>query len=251
MINAAADARGSDQRDQYAKYVRWANGAVASLGTCLSHEDVNRLILTQRYWLIQGLTHTGLVTVQAVQLELDQAVAVLTAARNTLRAQVDMWLSSERAGCIIVPDTNIFLEHADEFPDIDWAEVVRADGLEPLHIAIPLVVIDELDRAKRNQAKKSRARRTLKLLNQMALRPGSPVALPESSQHGTIDVRVLAEEVDHVRLLDADMELVEVASALKDLTGLDVVLVTFDTGMVVRARSRAAGVTVCQLDQNR
>ncbi|MEV6415330.1 PIN domain-containing protein [Kribbella sp. NPDC051718] len=250
LINGAADARASDQRDQYAKYVRWATNAARSLGASLSHEDVNRLVLTQRHWVIQGLVQGELSALLAVQLELDQAVAALSAAQDVLREQMSMWPKQDELGRIIVPDTNIFLQHTDEFPDIDWAEAVKARGLESLHIVIPLVVIDELDRAKRNHTTKPRARQTLKLLNKMALHPGRPVSLRESSQHGTVDVRVLPEEVDHVRLADGDMEIVDVASALKDLTGLEVVLFTFDTGMVVRARSRGTGVTVRQLTQD-
>jgi hypothetical protein len=250
LINGATDARGSDARDQYPKYVRWAADAARSLAARVSHEDVNRLVLTQRHWVIQGLVQGELPAILAVQLELDQRVAELTAAQTALGSQMSTWPTSDDPGRIIVPDTNIFLEHANEYPDIDWADTVKARGLEPLHIVIPLVVIDELDRAKRNHTTKTRARRTLRLLNQMALRPGQPAPLGESSQHGPVDVRVLPEEADHVRLADADMEIVDVANALKDLTGLQVELVTFDTGMVVRARSRGTGVRVRQLKQD-
>jgi hypothetical protein len=81
----------------------------------------------------------------------------------------------------------------------------------------------------------------------MALRPGHALSIGKSSQDGDVDVRLLPEEAGHVRLADADLEIADVAQSLRDLTGRRVVLVTFDTGMVVRARSRSAGVTVKKL----
>ena len=247
LINSANDARGGDARDVYSKYVRWASDAARALSARISHEDVTRLILTQRHWVIQGLDQDRQATTLAVQLELEQRASAFQAVRDEMRAELAAWPATKEPEWIVVPDTNVFLEHKDEFRDIDWAAIVHSAAFESIHIVIPLVVIDELDRAKRNDRVKTRARSTLKALDQMALRPGHALSIGKSSQDGDVDVRLLPEEAGHVRLADADLEIADVAQSLRDLTGRRVVLVTFDTGMVVRARSRSAGVTVKKL----
>ena len=69
-----------------------------------------------------------------------------------------------------------------------------------------------------------------------------PNRFPES---GKVTVELLLEEPGHVRLPHPDDELVDQALALEALSGRKVYLVTFDTGMSVRAR--AAGLEVIKL----
>jgi hypothetical protein len=251
LIDQANDARSGDVLEIHVKYLRWATEAARSLSAMTGHDDVARLILTRRHWAILALPVPEYLPASlSVQLELEQRVQELRATRDMLAAQVASWSSLTDLGHIVVPDTNLFLHHKDELPDIDWADILQTRGFESIHVAIPLIVIDELDRAKRTAATKSRARSTLKNLDAMAMRPGQPFALGQSSQDGTVDVRILAEDAEHVRHADPDMEIVDAAQALQDLTGGRVSLLTFDTGMVVRVRSRSHPLNVVKLGQD-
>lgn len=248
LINKANDARAGDVRDVYTKYVHWAADAARSLSARTSRDDLARLVLTRRHWAILGLEDpVRLATTSTVQLELEDRVLALQEARDLLAAQLAAWSSLADLGHIVVPDTNLFLHHKDALEDIDWAEILKAREFEAIHIAVPLIVVDELDSAKRTAATKARARSTLKSLDAMALKPGRRVVLGKSTQDGEVDVRILPEDADHVRLADPDMEIVDVAQGLQDLTGARVSLLTFDTGMVVRVRSRSSALNVVKL----
>jgi rRNA-processing protein FCF1 len=246
ICNAANDARAGDGTQVYEKYIRWAVDATRSLGYLVSQEDLDRLVLTRRYWTLQSLVPGELSTNLALQLELEQAANGIAAARDDLQAQLSSWPVSEEREHVLVPDTNVFLHHEQEFPDVPWEDIVNAAAYEPIHIVVPLVVIDELDQAKRRQETRSRARTALKHLDRMALKPRRLYVLRQSSQDGQIDVRVLSEGRGHVRLPRPDAELVDVVRGLGDLLNRDVTIVTFDTGMVVRAR--AAEVRVKKLE---
>jgi hypothetical protein len=53
----AANLRAS--RDLYRDYVQWANDAGQKLGHVLRTEDVDRLVFTRRYWLLQAMAAGG------------------------------------------------------------------------------------------------------------------------------------------------------------------------------------------------
>jgi hypothetical protein len=245
--NGANNARAGSGTEVYEAYVRWAVDTARSLGALVSQEDLERLVLTPRHWTLQSAVPGQLGTNLALQLELEQAANALGAARDDLRAQLVLWQVGEEREHILVPDTNVFLHHEQEFHEVPWEDIINAAAYEPIHVVVPLVVIDELDHAKRRHETRSRARTALKQLDRMALQPGRPYPLRKSSQEGLIDVRLLPEERSHVRLPRPDAELVDVVRGLRDLVNRDVTIVTFDTGMVVR--TRAACLTHRKLEE--
>ena len=107
---------------------------------------------------------------------------------------------------------------------------------------IPILVVDELDRTKRDAAR-TKARLALRELDRMFEDPDRAVPLNEADDRTF--VHLLMDDPAHRRLPEPDAELVDRVRALGDLTGRTVTLVTYDTGMALRART--AGLTVRKL----
>ncbi|MEU7935246.1 PIN domain-containing protein [Micromonospora echinofusca] len=89
-----------------------------------------------------------------VSTELTERVTVFEQAIRSLKERVDQL---HRAGVLVVLDTNVYLHYPQELHEID----LRQDlGLrdEPIHILVPMAVVDELDGKKQHQNKDVRRR---------------------------------------------------------------------------------------------
>lgn len=226
-------------------YLGWSAQTAEALAHVLRPADVERLVTTPRHWALAALNPAGSDNVAGlVDLE-------LTSRRDALRAAVealDRVLARREAqrGALVLADTNVYLHHPLPFDEIDWAGLVPATGSAGIHLLIPLVVVDELDRQKQGTSGKqvvrggtelvrARARTTIRTLEEMfgqpgwisVVRPGSPPVAAE----------LLIDPPGHVRLPSADAEIVDIARAARDLFGAPVTVVTRDTGMVFRARN--------------
>jgi predicted ribonuclease YlaK len=179
-----------------------------------------------------------------VDLELDRAVQVLADAAGAL-ASVEARRGTLR-GELAVPDTNSFLHHPVPFDQINWNEAVG--GNRGVHLVVPLLVVDELDRAKRDNDKpvsrgkpetvRTRARTTLRTLEGTFEDPAAMVMLQPAGENGpAVYAELLMDPPGHRRLPDADAELIDRAAAVRDLYGRDVTVITNDTAMLLRARA--------------
>jgi predicted ribonuclease YlaK len=81
---------------------------------------------------------------------------------TTLRVSSERWRG---VSDLLVLDTNFYVEHPVEVQDADLARLTSATtpGWE-IHVLVPLLVVDELDRLKRDNQARSRARTALKVL---------------------------------------------------------------------------------------
>jgi rRNA-processing protein FCF1 len=199
------------------------------------------LVVTNRYLALGAVTPEAAAN-EMVRDELDRLVADLRALAGELGTMQSRWAGN---GQIVVPDTNIFLHHRQEFPDIDWIEVVGGDrdSEQPAHVVVPLIVVDELDNLKRRGSTevKTRARLALRSIDDLfkGRAPEARVVLrPEIST--SVTVELLIDRLDHVRLADADSEIVDRALEVGQSAGQQVVVYTADTGMAVRCH--AAGL---------
>ncbi len=242
LANQLTSLRSGTKFDVYASYLRWANDAAQQLAQLVSDGDVTRLVLSPRHWApvtIDPAANEALMSL--VQLEIDQVRRRLEAARVELGEAVARWAGHQ--GQLVVADTNVYLHHRDEFVDIDWHAPLdlRSDG--QVNLVLPLLVVDELDRHKRSQ-QRARAGNALRHVNELFSDPGSTVTLAPGPDK-PVRMHLLLDRPGHVRLADADAELIDRCRALRAVAGRDVALVTFDTGIVLR--TRAAGVTSCRL----
>ncbi len=247
LLHKLGPARQSGNKfDVFNAYLRWANEAAAQLTPLLAARDVDRLVLTRRHWVLQRIDPSANdALLGLVHLEMDERHREITGARDALYRQHAIW--TEKAGPVVVADTNVYLHHPKSFAQIPWRELARACARDYVHVAVPLLVVDELDNAKeRKGTARTRARTTLRALRRMFGDPDWVVPLQEGGSDDRIRVHIVMDPVHHERLDDSDTELVDRARALADLTGQRVIVVTYDSGMAFRAK--AAGLTVEMLE---
>ncbi|GAB3161006.1 PIN domain-containing protein [Microbispora hainanensis] len=260
VLTGAINARGAggDVILQHDTYLRWVDDAVYTLRGRISSADLDRLILTRRYWMLQPLTTAHLVqgTMQRViNAELSERVSDLEAAVKALKHQIARW---SRDGVFVVPDTSMFIQHPDKIADMDLR---RHLGIrqEPVHLLLPIIVIDELDSLKKSKSEHERwrARHTLQVLDDRLRNPSEPGELrPEDYTplnnggipRGQVTVEIVFDSPGHTRLPIPDDEIVDAALRIEPLAGRRVMLITYDTSQSMRAR--AAGLSVVKIAQD-
>lgn len=164
-------------------YRRWSIEAAGALRYVLRPDDVDRLVLTPRHWALHALdpaAHVG--AADLVQLELDTRRDDLRAAVVALdRLLPRLWVNRGR---FVVADTNVYLHHPEPFDRIDWSGVLPGLGHIGVHLLVPLVVVDELDRQKQGRSDRrvvrdkletvrTRARTTIRTLEELFADPGA------------------------------------------------------------------------------
>lgn len=216
------------------------------VGGRISQADLAALVLNRRYEVLLGSFGTMAATETAVQrvvndlvsLELDERVKDFDAAIATLKAYKERW---SNVGDLLVLDTNFYVEHPDEVQDADLARVTaaRTPGWA-IHVLVPLLVVDELDRLKRDNRVRSRARTALRTLNTVFARVSEDQPMgrlrADAPNMGPVTMELLFDPPEHERLPDPDAEIVDRALAVQILSGHDVTMVTYDTSMAFRAR---------------
>ncbi|MCO1582139.1 PIN domain-containing protein [Crossiella sp. SN42] len=244
--------RGTDPKQYLRDYHQWAIESYRKLRAQIDAEDISRLVMTKRYVLL--LTEPGSISeatrlADIAALELDERVATLEAACAELVRERARW---KRSGTFVMPDTNVYLHHSNSIRHIDYAAAIGIPA-SPVHVVVPLVVVDELDRLKRTGAR-SRARVTLAVLSRELTEPDSVGRLREVADlaqpsppvgHPDDTIELLFDPPGHVRHARADDEIVASALVVETWIGRKIKLVTSDLGMVLRAR--AAGLDVVAL----
>ncbi|MGI5353853.1 PIN domain-containing protein [Streptomyces sp. CA-252508] len=252
----ASSVRGAGPMPAYSRllgYLDWSSNAVRMLHNQISVADIDRLVLTRRHQaLLDGFGHLAgsqqeRVVNGLVNLELDQRLADIKEAIDTLRTQMERWNSKSTA--FIVADTSYYLEHPSKLEDIDFAAEFKRVGGRDVRVVFPMVVVDELDSLKQHKDRRIRWRAgyTLAVLDRL-LADGEHADLSKGDDEPgspAVTVEVLYDPPGHVRLPIADDEIVSRALAFQALVGSRVTVVTYDTAMSMRAR--ATGLSVKKL----
>jgi predicted ribonuclease YlaK len=171
------------------------------------------------------------------QAELGRAV-------EALAQQIQRWSGPER---FVVADTNFFIEYPDKLEDLDLS-LVLSTRADPLHIVLPILVVDELDGLKRSNKShvRWRAAYTLAVIDRILAgnKYGGELRAADWSRvddggglpSGRVTLEVVLDPPGHVRLDRPDDELVERARVVQSLAGRPVTLITHDTGQATRVR---------------
>lgn len=226
-------------------YRAWSAEALGRLADVLRPSEADRLIATPRHWTLHALDPAAHGNAAAlVDLELAARQTDLAAAVAGL-SQVLARRGGHR-GALAVADTSVYLHHPEPFDRIDWPALVPGASSSGVHLVIPLLVVDELDRHKRADARKlvvrggqetvrTRARITIRTLEDMFGDPGWITTVAPGPPH--VSAELLFDPPGHARLASADAEIIDRAVAAQDLFGSPVTLVARDTGMVFAARN--------------
>lgn len=226
--------------DRFNAYLKWTGDHLGVLRYSLSHDALNRLITTDHYRTLclldpatKGNQLYSVIDIEiARQIDEFEAALVELDRAATRHAGVDL---------ILVPDTNVFLQRLPSFENLSWLDLLPQPDVR-VQLAVPLLVIDELDKAKvrtqrvhwtTRETLRTRARRTLRMME--AGFAGDYQYELENAQPARIVVTFLPEDAYHVRLPRPDDELVDVAIGLAAITSAPVTLVSDDTGLRLRA----------------
>ena len=158
----------------------------------------------------------------------------------------------------VVLDTSVYINHPEKFEEMDFARMIGVCE-EPIHILVPIVIVDELDGLKHNGRDKARWRAgyTLAILDRVLQNPTAQARLrdqdfstPRSGgiPRGEITIELVFDQPGHVRLPINDDEIIDRVVAIQPLAGRDITVVTFDTGFSMRARQ--AGLVAINLAQS-
>lgn len=247
-----AQPAGGPQSDQRETYVRWAGRAEQYLGSVLPREGVDKLFDSQRHRDICSMPMGSQITM-LISAEVDRICAALSALADDFeRARA---LFSQR-GVYVVPDTSFYIEHPDKIRDVDWRPLLTIRE-EPVHVVVPILVIDELDGLKRSGDRNTRWRagHTLGVIDEVVANPPLPGVLHLEDfsaidnqtggiPSGEVTLQIALDPTGHRRLPINDDEIVDRALACQGFAG-HLKMLTYDTGQFTRAR--AAGLPVTKL----
>lgn len=240
--------------DRLTAYLEWTTTAEQHLGNQITRADLDRLVFTPGYGRLLSvagrLTSPDVPTQRAlngmVSMELRQRTDTFEAACRDLAARRWPGLAT-----FIVADTSVYIESRDKLRDLDFTPLVDPDWpINPIWIFVPIAVVDELDGLKRSGAAhvRWRAGYTVAVLDEVCPGPNGPGQLraaDAATGRGEVIMEILLDPPGHVRLPITDDEIIDRALSVQPLTRRPVKLLTFDTGMSMRAR--AAGLAVTKL----
>jgi hypothetical protein len=244
--------RGGPAHDRLTEYIEWATLTVQRLSSQIKAADLDRLVLTRGYErLLSGFgSMTGLdagtqrVLNGLVSLELTQRVDAFEDAIKALDSQIKRW---SMPGTFVVADTSVYIEHEDKLEVLDFVPLLNVRG-DPVHVLVPIVVVDELDGLKRSKDnhERWRARYTLAVLDRVFASSTGPARLRAEDfsalgsggiPRGEVTIEMVFDAPGHVRLPINDDEIIDRALVIQPLAGREVTLLTYDTGQSTRARS--------------
>lgn len=239
-------------------YLEWATETTRILDYLVSPADIRQLVLTVGYERLLNATLTGTdigtqrVLNGLVSLEIDQRAQAFEATIAAVQAQIQRWPLTH---AFAVPDTSFYIEHEHKLEKVDFQSVLGLPGM-PVHVLVPIAVVDELDGLKKSKDRDTRWRAgyTLAVLDRvLGINPGAPgrlraqnsAQLSGETPSGEVTMEIVFDPPGHVRLPLGDDEIIDRILAVAPLAERKVTLLTYDTGQATRGR--AAGLQVRKL----
>lgn len=249
-------------KDALDQYLLWTYRTTQLLSPHIRGDDVERMINTKRYWLLQGIVNPlqDSMTRHLIDLEISERQRDFADEINEINTMTHLWKIDFRSPVALILDTNILLDHYHELGSYDWNKALNLRSNVPIILTIPVVVIDELDRLKISKAKsndkeqttfRTKARLALKMLDSTFQYSNGRHLLHEeeisggSGHQSAIHLAVLIDEMGHIPMDHVDSEIVDRATTLSPFVG-EVRIATYDTGMALRARQ--SGLEVCKFE---
>ncbi|MBM9510014.1 hypothetical protein ITX44_36755 [Streptomyces sp. KK5PA1] len=254
----AMNARGAGPFNSYQRllhYLEWATDSARRLRDQISDADLDHLIFTRRHAaLLDGVGHLAGADQQRlvnglVDQELAERELAFAAAFMDLQNQIDRWDGQQ---AFVIADTSFYVQHPVKFDQVDYPELLRTVPFDGVHLLLPIVVVDELDRLKEGkQRARWRSGYTLGVLDNLLNDTGAGTLQPPDRStragniRGAITTEIVFDPPGHTRLPIADDEIIDRALAIQALAGRRVRILTYDTGQATRART--AGLLVTKL----
>lgn len=94
-------------------YMSWANTQAGILRPLISHSDLDRLVTTRRYWLLQTIdpdTHSALGAL--IEAEVIELIDLFRLETKALATTMEQWELDDLV--VAVLDTNVLLHHGED-----------------------------------------------------------------------------------------------------------------------------------------
>jgi hypothetical protein len=230
------------------EYLDWTRKAKRTLSTMISLEDVRELLGWTGYENLMMMAPAWAASVggnpqerilaELLTEEITSRVDALDGARAAVEDQMSSWGGGSSR--TLVFDTSVYLSYTEPLMEIDWAKFTTAGDMG-IRLAVPMIVIDELDATKRDDLR-GRASLSLALLDKTLRGDGKLAESPVS-----VDVMLFSDPDSHRRLPINDQEIIARSVALQAIAQSPITLLTCDTGMALRARE--AGLREMKLER--
>lgn len=212
----------------------WSATALTRSQLLLTNDSVRHLVLGFPFSQLQTLAPAdyGPGLAHLVDAELQTRVIELEDAATSVESILAGW---ERSRLAVVVDTNVLLAAGPRFVQIDWDGVLRRIS-RGAAFAVPIQVVEELDRLKDRGSGEHRAnaRHALSWLDEVVGIDGGSRPLETTSPDTTI--RVWVDENGRVPLAEVDRDIIERVVHLQPFTR-GTIVVSMDRSMVFRART--------------
>jgi predicted ribonuclease YlaK len=218
-------------------YLEWVRKAERTLSNVISRSDTaeilnwggyeNLMVMAPSWAAAVGGNPQERILHALMTDEITKRVDSLEAARVAVEAQATTWGGGFSQ--TVVFDTSVYLSYREKLEDIDWAGFQSTDALG-IRLAVPMVVIDELDATKSDDLR-GRANYSLAVLDKVLRRDSRLKDAPVE-----VEVKLLSDPMGHRRLPINDQEIIARTLSLQAAAQSPVTLLTCDTGMALRAR---------------
>ena len=219
-------------------YLGWINDVERLLRSLFIDPEVWNHLYDDRHWQIYNLHEESPRAKELIWTATGVQTTLLSELADRLKRLIDRVEAAP--GLLTVLDTNVLLHYLPP-EKIKWSSVV---GTPEVRLILPIRVIEEMDE-KKYTARDDLADRARRVLSQLRSlleeKKGGPTKLCDGV---TIEASVFDEP--RQRTLDADQEILNCCLELISGDG-EVVLVTGDTGM--RLRARAFGIRVVDMPE--
>lgn len=252
---------GHDAMSMPGEYLRWAAEQERMLSSVLAADELERLLLTPRYWAVNaapavagGLALAAAATqlqneITAREAELNAAAAAIDNEAAAWTYQDDGTTFAAKRWHAVVLDTCVLEMHANELATFPWAE--RAGLTEgAVTLVIPSVVRDELDSHKLSNNKptingqqveiRKQARDALRVIDSLFPNGEPRTALDKSAIRNPVNVFLPVDELTRHRLPSPDNEIVTDALELKPYAE-SITLASYDTNIGLTAQRYGLG----------
>jgi hypothetical protein len=214
-------------------YLGWVGTAEVQLRNIFIDPATWEPLYGDRYWRIRELSQDSPRWMELINHEAGLQAAWLDELADRLKTLADRLAAAP--GQLTVLDTNVLL-HFQPPDQVDWTALI---GTPAVRLVLPLRVIEELDE-KKYTARDNLAGRARRLLSQLRTQLAPTSGGPTPLRTG-VTIEVPVDDGPRRRTLDADQEILDTCRELQ-CGGQDVVLVTDDTGMTLRAWPRGLRV---------
>jgi PIN domain len=220
----------ADRRWQH--YLEWCGRTERTLRQVFVNTTLVDAIQSPRHWHLQGAVPAAWAR-ELVGNELRYLDGVFLQELDHLK----LFLPLEgRTGRPLLFDTNVWAHFAPLDGRIgrdEWIKITGAPNGAEFWVVIPVVTLDELDRLAHNRDRKQNSR-PRQARNSIAPFVGRLLSPQPAAINSWMTVDVLPDPPGQRQNPDGDMELLERAQFLCQVTGSRVTVVTSDQGMEVR-----------------